>query len=283
MSHFSVLAIQRKGSKQTIRSLLEPYDENLEVEPRIYKTKQELIDEEKSRLPGIINEDIVKEYLADPVKFKKEESSYKVNYVEKVLDEYYKFAAGSFTDEDYYRSAIEDEDPDHFDEDGNLMTTYNEDSKWDWYEVGGRWSGELILKNGSTADSAKFEDVDWAAMNKLSPDHEKDIRDYWRLIINKKGTDEEVKQFKDDHPFMPSERYVVEKYGTLEEHLRIAGLFSTFAVVDEKGWYEEGRMGWFGASSATPEEEANWTEDYEKNFIAGLDPEDKITVVDCHI
>ena len=30
-------------------------------------------------------------------------------------------------------------------EDINVLTTYNPQSKWDWYEIGGRWSGLLIL------------------------------------------------------------------------------------------------------------------------------------------
>ena len=29
------------------------------------------------------------------------------------------------------------------------LTTYNRDAKWDWYEVGGRWSGFLKLKPGA--------------------------------------------------------------------------------------------------------------------------------------
>lgn len=32
---------------------------------------------------------------------------------------------------------------DIFDEHGNLLTTYNPNSKWDWYSIGGRWSGGL--------------------------------------------------------------------------------------------------------------------------------------------
>jgi hypothetical protein len=29
-------------------------------------------------------------------------------------------------------------------------STYNSDSKWDWYTVGGRWAGLLKLKKGKT-------------------------------------------------------------------------------------------------------------------------------------
>jgi hypothetical protein len=44
---------------------------------------------------------------------------------------------------------------------GTVRSTYNPDSKWDWYVVGGRWSGEIVLKAGSGVDTALAGDVDW--------------------------------------------------------------------------------------------------------------------------
>jgi len=40
------------------------------------------------------------------------------------------------------------------DEDGSWHTysTYNPDSKWDWYQVGGRWTGYFKLKPGATGN-----------------------------------------------------------------------------------------------------------------------------------
>lgn len=63
------------------------------------------------------------------------------------------------------------------DKDENLLTTYNPDSKWDWYEVGGRWSGFLVLKERNSDGSIKetneayVYEIDWEYMkeNKYSP------------------------------------------------------------------------------------------------------------------
>lgn len=63
----------------------------------------------------------------------------------------------------------------------NTMTTYNPKSKWDWYQIGGRWTGFFQLKPGGTgnvgepglmtpkcaegfADSAKLKDIDFEGM-----------------------------------------------------------------------------------------------------------------------
>ena len=42
-------------------------------------------------------------------------------------------------------------------------------------------------------------------------------------------------------------------------------------------------MGWWGISSATPEQEAEFERNYEEKFIKQADPEWKLTIVDCHI
>lgn len=43
------------------------------------------------------------------------------------------------TPEEKYREYVEYHE--HFDEDGDPISTYNPDSKWDWYVIGGRWDG----------------------------------------------------------------------------------------------------------------------------------------------
>lgn len=56
------------------------------------------------------------------------------------------------------------------DENENLITYYNPDSKWDWYCIGGRWDGFLYLKetdsegNRVGVNSAYMDEIDWDYM-----------------------------------------------------------------------------------------------------------------------
>lgn len=58
------------------------------------------------------------------------------------------------------------------DEDNNVLSSYNPNAKWDWYCMGGRWSGFLHLKdkddsgNRITTDQALVNEVDWDYMFK---------------------------------------------------------------------------------------------------------------------
>lgn len=45
------------------------------------------------------------------------------------------------------------------DEDGNEWSTYNPKSKWDWYEVGGRWGGLLENKSGNRINHSVVSDI----------------------------------------------------------------------------------------------------------------------------
>jgi len=62
------------------------------------------------------------------------------------------------------------------------MCTYNPSSKWDWYSLGGRWTGFFKVKPGAqakvgepgvfdnsadpgTADQLRLQDIDWEAMH----------------------------------------------------------------------------------------------------------------------
>ena len=43
MSHYSVAVITKTGDIDEIKKLLAPFDENLEVEPYVYMTKEDII------------------------------------------------------------------------------------------------------------------------------------------------------------------------------------------------------------------------------------------------
>lgn len=97
-----------------------------------------------------------------------------------------------------YMTFQEDEEGDYDEEMGKKGYWSNPNSKWDWYQVGGRWSGSLKLKEGAVGaigerswanagevleqnavDSALAGDVDWAAM---IVEHSDKFREQYRKV-----------------------------------------------------------------------------------------------------
>lgn len=123
----------------------------------------------------------------------------------------------------------------------------NPNRKWDWWQIGGRWTGALIAKNGvkgirgrpglmtdpsdgNRYDSLLIKDIDFDAMD---ADWDKEEK-HWR----------------------------------------------TWGFIDKEGtWNEKGVMGWFGVSW---DEKAEWSKIF-KAWRDSLLPEDRIWVIDCHI
>lgn len=137
-------------------SNLDPYDEGLEVEPYVAYTKDEAIDEVKRRHAQSYER-------ALEVLKKKDLNSESYEYFQKILDK------GLFISyEDAWKVA--QEWGYEIDEEENLLSTYNPNSKWDWYSMGGRWQSYLYLKeldeNGDAVrvDQATFGEIDWDYM-----------------------------------------------------------------------------------------------------------------------
>jgi hypothetical protein len=59
--------------------------------------------------------------------------------------------------------------------------------------------------------------------------------------------------------------------------------FGTFAVLDDSGWHEKGKMGWFGMTTAGPSENEQWGTSFTKQFLEGESPDTTIVICDCHI
>ena len=136
MSHFIGLVF---GDE--VESLLEPYNEDLRVEPYIKLTKEQAIQEAKEDVKYILqnpdNPDI------DKVKDIKTD------------EQFYEFAQ---------RFGVE-----KIDENGNFLSTYNPDSKWDWWVVGGRWAGYLPTNDDQRVDTCAIKDVDWDKYFEINP------------------------------------------------------------------------------------------------------------------
>lgn len=175
MSHFIGLVF---GSD--VEANLEPYDEGIRVEPYVELTKEQAIERAKEDVAWIL------EHPENP----------------KISE-----ARAIETDEQFYefakRFGVEE-----IDEDGNFLTTYNPNSKWDWYTEGGRWRGYLPTKYGYNADNCVVGDVDWGKYfenNQSGPFcfvtedgewHETAKMGWWGMTANDKDKDDWRKEFE---------------------------------------------------------------------------------------
>lgn len=125
MSHFTVMVIGDNPEEQ-----LEPYDENLEVDERVvgdvsYKDKSNFVDVYTKFVSG-------RNY--GPTNENEAIKNSKLTF-----DELYS-KYGTDWNGDIWRK-----------NENNVWveySTYNPDSKWDWYQLGGRWNDFLKLKKG---------------------------------------------------------------------------------------------------------------------------------------
>lgn len=261
MSHFSVAVFTDEYT--TVEDLLEPFDEGIKVEKYIALSKEEIIKKEKEHIKFL--KKIYKEYMKDKRKYRREHIN-NINHLRfvKTIP-----SIAKWNDKKIYKNAIKYYSEEEISKDGGIYSTYNPDSKWDWYEIGGRWSNRLIINDKNNeilhVNYAKVKDIRWDLMKenikKHLPSYEKAKKENeWR---------------KEDF---------LRKYPTEQSYIEGCTRFYTYAVLTPDGeWYEPGKMGWWGISSATPEEEEKFERNYEEKFIKTADPEWFLTIVDCHI
>jgi len=162
----------------------------------------------------------------------------------------------------------------NLDSNGNLLSTYNPNSKWDWWVIGGRWGNVIRLKTGERANYAKIKDIDFS----LDMTVHKEAERFWELVVEglplKDGEEMPVLFYKP--------KYYLDMYETKENYANNIASFNTFALIYNGEWYEEGEMGWWGISNTTKDSLRNYKELFSK-IISGADPEDYFVIVDCHI
>jgi hypothetical protein len=180
-------------------SNLDAYDESLEVEEYIVYTKDEAIDIVKQNHARAYESAI--EYLRKSDITESNREHYQ-SVVDKGLFISYEDAWKKVQDWGY-----------RIDEDENLISTYNPDSKWDWYSIGGRWSGFLCTKekddegNPIRVNQAQFKDIDWDYMieNNIIPFNyvteegvwrEKGEMGWWGMTTNEMEQDDWNDNFK---------------------------------------------------------------------------------------
>ena len=249
MSHYLVGVVVNDISE--VDDILAPYDENMEVEPYISRTKEKMIKDAKK----------TKENIKNRIK---EDPNYEItDWGQKYLD--------AKTDEDFYQTQVYEDSK--YDEDGNEMSIYNPKSKWDWYSIGGRWDdGDNVIQ---IKDFKLYDDLydDALALYKRA----------WDSFESKcKLSEEDTKKIFGGFRLY-NDSYYLKRYGTYENFIKAMSSNIPYAFVDANGWYEKGQMGWWGCDNATQESIDNYTEFAEKYFTAEENQNKYIVWVDCHI
>lgn len=174
------------------------------------------------------------------------------------------------TDEECWQLLAEDHETDN---DGNIYSTYNPKSKWDWYTEGG-W-GDMLLCNGEPVCSGRVGDLTFP----FDEDTYKESLRFWDVVVDHKPADP-----GEDFHSIYGEKYYLDYYGNRESYAKHAASFTTYAVLTPDGvWHAPGEMGWFGCSSENANEYREWCARYKERFIDAADPDWMLTVVDCHI
>lgn len=251
MSHYAVLVLHEE--EQNIEDMLAPYNENLEVEPYLKYT------------------------IDEGLKYVKEEyvpyNDYMKDYSDKQLIEW-------LSKNDGYILR-----PDGF------YTTYNPNSKWDWWQIGGRFSSKLVLTDEavktkypnysdySYTSSAPLSCIEW--FHPLTEEEKNKIRRKWEIYIYNYPLKEGEE--KDKYFFYNSEYYKA-RYKDVETDIKLQEMTRFYAIVTPDGmWHAPAQMGWFGCSLGKPDEELEWDLNFYNNFIKDADKNLIATVVDCHI
>lgn len=170
MSHFLTLVFSKQNGDD-IDELLAPYDENLECEPYVKHTKEQAVAMVRKQHEEYKNGRYAL-YLENPEKYETEHSDnhLHINYLKyefpKVLN---------WTDEECYNYVKTMFNDDFIGPNGELLSDYNPNAKWDYYQIGGRWNKYLKTINGEFVNTAyvsevNLEEYDMFAF--ISPDGE---------------------------------------------------------------------------------------------------------------
>ena len=244
MSHFTVLVVDTENQK-SVDDWMEPFYEGLE----------------EDRLLDWSVQDVLKYFKEHNVDFPYDhvDESNLVEYLERAEE-------------------LEFDTSEH-DNEGNLYYLGNNNAKWDWYEIGGRWSNILKKLDGTRCDECEVKDLDLSLDTELY----NEAKRFWEVVVDKQPlTDVERPS---DFFTMYKPEYYTEMYGDRDNFAKSYASFNTFAMLLDGEWYEQGKMGWFAMSDTTKESLEKFTDFMDKTLreLKKTHPHATVTLVDCHI
>lgn len=281
MSHFCGLVIMTPeyAENNGFEDSLEKYNENMEYEPYV---SGEVSDYEKVRFLECynndkVNEDAIKNEFVDThagvdgfQSFEDFKNKCGIDdrkrYVHTLAydhkDEYCKFFIEKFQElfadfDNQYEEHGEDWNGSRWkkNDDGvwEEWSTYNPDSKYDWYSLGGRWGKSIKTKSGEFVDECFLDEIDWSPFK--PEDYEEEAKKDWR--------GNEYHKLKDSVQYHYTENDV------------------PFCLIIDGVWYERGKMGWWACVS-DEKEKGDWNEEFMK-LIKALPEKSLVANYDFHI
>lgn len=168
---------------------------------------------------------------------------------------------------------------------GTYRSTYNPDSQWDWWVIGGRWNGWLAPPEAQPEKDPDNWKTCWLCSGTGQRNDELGIQaraaDPTYTCNGCDGTGKQLAwptEQKDSGYNVVTPRYI-ESLGLIGE------LPTPYAFIDLNGaWHQRGKMGWWGMSSDEVDRDA-WVEEWRAalaNVSDGMDGF-RVVVVDMHI
>lgn len=264
MSHFAVLIIHEED--ESIDSMLEPYYENLNTDfMNVEDDSKEKYATDTLCVVYAPDGTWKEKYLYKRMCGGKAVYSIPNGYVEKEVPISELYPSFDEYMDDYCGYT--------YDKEHGWGYWYNINAKWDWYEIGGRFSGSLVNKRGCEYDELPLEEWD---IDRLSNSK--------RLYNKFKNEWNEMAAEDFSNSFLKKE-YMIDRYVDADTYAKLQTTEYFHSVITPDGeWHEVGKMGWFGCSSESGEEFRDWIFNFKDRFYSPYIGKGYIaTVVDCHI
>ena len=197
MSHFITLVFTKENGR-TVEELLAPYDENIVYAPYVQYTREQAIAKIRKEIEDYKNGPYT-EYVSSPKKY--EESHPNAEHINYLKNKFPKKL--EWTDDECYEDMKGRFDEDMIKLNGDLLSTYNPNSKWDWYTIGGRWNNYLKTLSGETTNEDYASEIDWkdiipfAFVTPIGEWHERGEMGWWACVSNGKNIEDWKSEFKE--------------------------------------------------------------------------------------
>jgi hypothetical protein len=175
---------------------LRPFYENLETPRYVKYTKEQLIEKGKKDIERYKN-GLYAEFLKDKEAYS---IGCNVNHLNYISNEFPNHL--TWSDDEIYADEIKNYEPNEIGSEGEVYSDSNPNSKWDWYSLGGRWSGSIELNNSKKVDSAikknisNLNDIVCFSIIKDGKFYENGRMGWWGFVSDEKDESEWENEFK---------------------------------------------------------------------------------------